>query len=73
MSRLSRRGFLQFSVAAAVASAAACSSDEPETSPDKRFPPGSFGASATAEAVTEGSKPEWQDGIGDRLQLRPRL
>ena len=54
MSPLSRRGFLQFSVAAAVASTAACSSDEPEISPDKRFPPGSFGASATAEAVTEG-------------------
>ena len=54
MSPLSRRGFLQFSVAAAVVGTAACSSDEPETSPDKRFPPGSFGASATAEAVTEG-------------------
>ena len=54
MSRLRRRGFLQFSVAAAMVVTAACSSDEPETSPDKRFPPGSFGASATAEAVTEG-------------------
>ena len=54
MSPLSRRGFLQFSVAAAVVSTAACSSDEPEISPDARFPPGSFGASATAEAVTEG-------------------
>ena len=54
MSRLSRRGFLQFGVAAALVGTAACSDDEPETSPDARFPRGSFDAGATAEVVTEG-------------------
>ena len=52
MGRLSRRGFLQFSVAAAVTGTAACSADE--TAPDARFTRGSFDASATTAAVTDG-------------------
>lgn len=52
MSRLNRRGFLQFSVAAAVAGTAACGASE--TAPDARFSRGSFDANATATAVTEG-------------------